>query len=63
MPQPPVLNEGDHLVTKMGHLTLATGYLEVAIIGIVCRILGKSEDELKNEQKNTYPATASGAKS
>jgi hypothetical protein len=52
MPESPVLNEGDHLVTTMGNLTLAAGSLEVAIIEIVCRILGKSEDELWNKNKN-----------
>jgi hypothetical protein len=39
-------NEWDQLVAKIGALTLAAGYLEMAIIAMVCRILGKSEDEV-----------------
>lgn len=50
MPESPVLNELDRLATKMGQLALATGWLEVAIIEIVCRIQGKSERELNNKR-------------
>jgi hypothetical protein len=31
----------------MGELTLAAGYLEMAIIAMVCRIVGRSEEELR----------------
>jgi hypothetical protein len=42
----PAVNEWDQMVSKIGALTLAAGYLEMAIIALVCRILGKSENEL-----------------
>jgi hypothetical protein len=37
--------ELDQLFVTMGKLTLAAAYLETAIIAIVCRIVGKSEEE------------------
>ncbi len=46
MPKSPAINEWDQLVTKMGELTIEAGYLEMAIIAMVCRILGTSEDDL-----------------
>ena len=39
-------DEWDQLVVKMGRLALAVGYLEVAVIGMVCRILGQHEEEV-----------------
>lgn len=42
----PLPNEWDRLVVKMGALTLAVGVLEMAIITMVCRILGQTEDEI-----------------
>ncbi|MGO9631409.1 MAG: hypothetical protein ACLPXW_20790 [Xanthobacteraceae bacterium] len=42
----PAVNEWDQLVSKIGALALAAGYLEMAIIAMVCRILGKSENEV-----------------
>jgi hypothetical protein len=42
----PAPDEWDQLVINVGKLTIATGYLEMAIIAMVCRILGKSESEL-----------------
>ena len=46
MPKPPAADEWDQLVVKMGTLTLAVGYLEMAIISMVCRILGQTEKEI-----------------
>ncbi len=46
MPKLPTTNEWDQLVVKIGTLAIETGYLEMAIIAMVCRILGKTEDEL-----------------
>src|ERR1019366_6762392 len=39
--------EWDQLVMRMGRLAIATGYLEMAIITMVCRILDRTEDELR----------------
>lgn len=47
MPKPPAPNEWDQLVLKMGTLALAVGYLEMAIITMVCRILNQSEEEIR----------------
>jgi hypothetical protein len=44
---PPAPNEWDHLVVKMGNLTLAVGSLEMAIITMVCGILGQTEGKLR----------------
>lgn len=46
MTSPPALDEWDQLVIKMGTLTLAVGNLEMAIIAMVCGILGQTEREL-----------------
>jgi hypothetical protein len=46
MSKPPASDEWDQLVVKMGTLTLAVGYLEMAIISMVCRILGQTEEEI-----------------
>jgi hypothetical protein len=46
MPKAPAASEWDQLVTKIGALALAAGHLEMAIISIVCRIVGKTEDEI-----------------
>jgi hypothetical protein len=46
--QSAAVNEWDQLVIKMGKLTLAAAYLEIAIITIVCGILGESEEEITN---------------
>src|SRR5689334_13985907 len=46
MPKPPAPDEWNQLVTKMGTLTLAVGALEMAIIVLVCRILGQTEEEV-----------------
>lgn len=54
MTEPPSTNEWDQLVVAMGKLTLAAGYLEVAIIAIVCGILGKSEEEVGKWRSNKW---------
>lgn len=54
MPKPPATNEWDQLVTKIGKLALAAGYLEMAIITMVCRILGKTEDEVGIRSNNLW---------
>jgi hypothetical protein len=46
MPKPPAPDEWDQLVVKMGTLTLAVGYLEMAIIAMVCRLLSQTEEEI-----------------
>ncbi len=46
MPKPPAPDEWDQLVVKIGTLTLAVGTLEMAIIAMVCRILGQTEEEI-----------------
>jgi hypothetical protein len=46
MPKPPAPDEWDQLVVKIGTLTLAVGILEMAIISMVCRILGQAEVEI-----------------
>gem|GEM_PF-5543635 len=46
MLKPPATDEWDQLIAKMGWLTVATGYLEMAIIRMACRILGKTEEEI-----------------
>lgn len=46
MPKPPAVNEWDQLVAKIGELAVAAGLLEMVIILTVCRILGKSENEV-----------------
>jgi hypothetical protein len=46
MTEPPAADEWDRLIVKMGKLTLAAGYLEVAIIAIVSSVLGRSEEEI-----------------
>jgi hypothetical protein len=45
MPKLPAADEFDQLVVKLGTLALAAASLEVAIIFIVCRILGQTEEE------------------
>jgi hypothetical protein len=42
--------ESDQLFVTMGKLTLAAAYLETAIIAMVCRIMGKSEEEISEEK-------------
>jgi hypothetical protein len=54
MPKPPAPDEWDQLVVKMGTLTLATGTLEMAIIEMVCRILGQSEEEIGIRDNNLW---------
>jgi hypothetical protein len=49
----PVVNEWDQLVMRMGKLTLAAGYLEMAIIAIVCRILCQSEEQIAKDKWRT----------
>jgi hypothetical protein len=39
-------SEWDQLVNAMGKLTLAAGTLEMAVIAIVCRVVGKTEEEV-----------------
>jgi hypothetical protein len=51
MTDSPVVNEWDQLVVKMGELTLAAGYLENAIIAIVCGIRGQLEEEISGKDK------------
>jgi hypothetical protein len=51
MPNSPIDNQWDQLVVKMGTLTLASGCLEMAVIAIVCGILGKSEDQISGKAK------------
>jgi hypothetical protein len=51
MTELPAVNEWDHLVVRMGKLTLAAGYLEAAIIAIVCAILGQSEEDVGGKEK------------
>jgi hypothetical protein len=51
MTEPPAVNDWDQLVVAMGKLTLAAGYLEAAIIAIVCGVLGKSEEEVSGTGK------------
>jgi hypothetical protein len=53
MTKPPAPDEWDQLVVKMGTLTLAVGILEMAIIALVCRILGQTEEEIgiRNNQQ------------
>ncbi|MGO8845936.1 MAG: hypothetical protein ACLQFI_11510 [Methylocella sp.] len=54
MPKSPAADEWDQLEVKMGRLTIATGYLEVAIISMVCRILGKTEKEVGRFSNNDW---------
>jgi hypothetical protein len=44
--KPPAPDEWDQLVVKIGTLTLAVGILEMAIISMVCRVLGQTEEEI-----------------
>jgi hypothetical protein len=46
---PPATNEWGELVVKIGTLTLVAGTLEMAIIAMVCRIVGKAEEEISGE--------------
>ncbi len=46
MPKSPAANEWDQLVVKIGALALAAGALEMAIIAMVCQILGQTEEEI-----------------
>jgi hypothetical protein len=54
MPKPPAPDEWDQLVVKMGTLTLAAGALEMAIIQMVCRILGQAEEEVGIRDNNLW---------
>jgi hypothetical protein len=58
MPESPTVTEWDQLVVKVGTLTIAAGYLEMAIIAMVCRILGKTEDEVSAGSKKKWLSNA-----
>jgi len=58
MSEPIGTNEWDRLVVKIGTLALAAGCLEMAIIAMVCRILGKSEDEISAASKQKWLSNA-----
>jgi hypothetical protein len=54
MPKPPAPDEWDQLVVKIGTLTLTTGTLEMAIISMVCRIAGQTEEEIGIHDNNLW---------
>jgi hypothetical protein len=54
MTDPSAAKEWDQLVIKIGTLALAVGYLEMAIISMVCRILRKTEDDVGKRHPNAW---------
>jgi hypothetical protein len=54
VPKPQVPNEWDQLVVKIGTLALAVGHLEVAIIMMVCHILGKTEEQIGIQTNSSW---------
>jgi hypothetical protein len=42
----PMPNEWDEFVVRIGKLALAVGALEIAVISLVCDILGRTEEEI-----------------
>jgi hypothetical protein len=54
MAKAPAPDEWDQLVVKMGTLTLAAGTLEMAIIVMVCRILGQTGEKIAIYDNNLW---------
>jgi hypothetical protein len=61
MTEIPPVNEWDRLVVATGNLTLAAGTLEMAVIKIVCRIVGQTELEIGGRTKWPSSLTNGGA--
>jgi hypothetical protein len=54
MSEPSRSDVWEKLTVKVGELALAAGFLEMAIIAIVCRILNKTEEELKISSNSAW---------
>lgn len=53
MKKSPPVDEWDQFEIGMGRLTIATGYLETAIISMVARILGKTDKKIAKLSNST----------